>query len=223
MTKRDPILKEGESEDYGRPVVVRAIGGLHFLSGNRLPYFSLTGETRNILNPNTRKPGEPPATGRVETCGCIHETLLRVFPDLAPLAALHLSDITGEPSHAAGNGVYWLAGSLASPHAPNLKVWGSEYHGASGRSGKSPAECLTIAARHFRRPESELAALAEGLRYAAPAHVREKVAAYCEGLRPQWKREADSAIAQFGLVIFGDVPQWEARQRAALELAAKAE
>jgi hypothetical protein len=61
--------------------------------GNQAPYFSLTGEIYE--------------RGRVTTAGCIHEELLAIWPDLAQLAALHLSTEDGVPMHALENARYF--------------------------------------------------------------------------------------------------------------------
>jgi hypothetical protein len=70
--------------------------------GDQAPYFSLTGELCNL-----RKRNDP-----VEMGGCMHEELVREWPELAPLAAIHLSDENGVPMHAVDNGAYWLGFSV---------------------------------------------------------------------------------------------------------------
>lgn len=76
-----------------------AIVKLHKLDGNARPHFSAQGEERN-----TRKRGD----NAIEACGCLHEEILRVFPQLAPVVALHLADDHGVPMYAVENGAYWL-------------------------------------------------------------------------------------------------------------------
>lgn len=75
--------------------------------GNERPYFSLTGEERNL-----RKRGD----NQVEAGGCIHDEIVEQWPHLAPLAAIHLSDDRGVPMHAVGNGLYWLG--FTAPYGP---------------------------------------------------------------------------------------------------------
>jgi hypothetical protein len=53
-----------------------------------------------------------------------HELVLKLWPDLAPLVALHLSDVDGAPHSAEANGWYWLAGACGG--------LGEEVHGANG-------------------------------------------------------------------------------------------
>ena len=67
--------------------------------GNARPYFSVTGEERNL-----RRRGE----NQVEACGMMHDETLRYFPVLAPVVAVHLADDEGVPMHAAANALYWM-------------------------------------------------------------------------------------------------------------------
>ena len=82
----DPILRTGlyHEPGYKRRQRITVYGGLHFITGNSAPYFSLTSETRS-------------------SSGCNHETILQHYPEFADLAALHLSDIDGVPSHGMGD------------------------------------------------------------------------------------------------------------------------
>lgn len=179
--------------------IIKAYGGLHHIKGNRKPYFSLTGATwEKDRNGN----------GWREACGgCIHETLLEHFPHLAPLAALHLSDIDGVPMHAAANGLYWLAGMFPDG-------LGETYHGGNGnRYGKPEtqeetiARCRKVAESHFRCaiPQGLLDELATAGVFTG---LREKraaiVAAFCDAQKERWKQEADSCVAALGLVVYGD-------------------
>ena len=71
---------------------IEATAILHKI-GNQKPYFSLTG--RIVEN------------GREYVSGAIHKEILAAFPQLADIAALHLSDIDGKPMHSFENGKYW--------------------------------------------------------------------------------------------------------------------
>ena len=70
--------------------------------GNDYAYFSLTGE----ISRNDRRYRDP-----IITCGCIHDEILNHFPQLAPLALVHLSGPDGQPMHAEANALYWAGGS----------------------------------------------------------------------------------------------------------------
>lgn len=71
---------------------IEATAILHKI-GNQKPYFSLTG--RVVEN------------GRESVSGAIHDEILKAFPQLADIAALHLSDIDGKPLNSFENGKYW--------------------------------------------------------------------------------------------------------------------
>jgi hypothetical protein len=74
-----------------------ATASLHRI-GNQSPYFSLTYE-------------EEKAGGRFESGGAGHEYILKHWPQLAPIARLHLSDYNGKPMHTVDNGFYWAGGN----------------------------------------------------------------------------------------------------------------
>ena len=71
---------------------IEATAILHKI-GNQKPHFSLTGR---IVE-----------KGRDARGGAIHDEILAAFPQLADIAALHLSDIDGVPMHSFENGKYW--------------------------------------------------------------------------------------------------------------------
>ena len=116
--------------------------------------------------------------------GCCHEHILSLRPDLAPFVALHLSDCTGYPMHGMENAFYWFAG---------FNNVGEKYHGGSGSDGKSPEKCREIFTEHIRATPEQVAAIVE-----ANPRTKEELQATLEdmGFPAQWKREAQSAIAQ---------------------------
>jgi hypothetical protein len=65
------------------------------------PYFSITGEIWKA-NKKGEKTGEDCHTG-----GGIHDEILKHFPDMQDIVALHLSDKNGIPMFAIANGYYW--------------------------------------------------------------------------------------------------------------------
>lgn len=193
MARKEPILRTHKSGSYK----ACAVGGLHHIKGNRLPYFSLTLESWR--------------DGREGTFGAAHDEIVRLWPELEPLAALHLSSINGTPMHAAGNGYYWLAG--AAGHG-----FGDRYHGGSGSNAKTPEQCLEILAKHLRISPIEATALRDealhiynGINQYDRVYnrtggkvIRDWMDDWCKTQRPRWKAEAGRAIAEFGLVVYGD-------------------
>lgn len=116
--------------------------------------------------------------------GCCHDHILKLRPDLAPFAALHLSTFEGVPMHAAGNALYWFTGFNGG--------LGQEYRGGSGSSGKTPEECRRIFAEHIRATPAQV----EAIVVAAPRTDSEMQAVLEDmGFVSQWKKEADAAIA----------------------------
>lgn len=81
-----PVLRELRTVDR----ILKAVGGLHYIKSNVVPYFSLTCE-------EYVRRGESWQEG---VSGAAHDLLLRTWPELAPLVALHPSDIDGVPMHS---------------------------------------------------------------------------------------------------------------------------
>ena len=146
-------------------------------------YFSLTGE---ISTPWQRQ------ECRAEVCGRIHEIILGAFPQLRPIALLHLADVeTGEPLQALENGYYWLAGALGGLD--------DEYHGSSGASGNTPEECMEFLCNHLRVTTDQGEAIAKRVSFTEgpfasgydkrQAH-RAVFSACVDELREQWKTQA---------------------------------
>jgi hypothetical protein len=189
-----PVL----GKDYGRKVsgvmVVRA--GLHYIKGNSAPYFSLTADVHQTGRPE-----------RIWAGGCMHEDILRYWPSLADLVPLHGRSLDGKPMHDVSNGLYWLAGCCGG--------LGQQYHGGSGHYGKTPAECLRIAAEHFMVQPAELDSIRLRLLSAPADQYKPIVSEFCETLRPMWSERAAAAIDRYGLRICGDVAAWHERVRLA--------
>lgn len=179
---------------YKSPANMRVTAGLHAL-GEQRPYFSVTAEI--IENRH----------GGISACGCMHEEVLKHFPSLAKIVALHLSDDDGKPMHAKANGWYWLAGFYGGAY--------QQYHGGSGRDGRSQEECLRIFADLVRLPISEATTLAEKLRMVTRFPNTEHVAEYpqewrevrtrwakeCKDMEFRWKAEADEGIGLLDSLI----------------------
>lgn len=126
---------------------IKVTAGLSHLQGNARPHFSVTAE---IFRPGARD---------IEAGGCLHDEVIKYWPELAPIVALHLGDDTGAPMHAEANGWYWLAGALGGA--------GERYHGGNGsQADTSPAGCLQVFADHVRVPLAEAERIAEAVRAA---------------------------------------------------------
>lgn len=165
----------------GRRLVLVAEAKLYRLDGNERPHFSLTGSL-DLASPGNRL--DPTLE-----CGCIHDRLLAAWPDLAVVAALHLSDDRGRPMHAAENMAYWLGFSR----------WNRE----PAYPGSLTPPDFAVAARHWRIAEDDARALAALVAEQAPddppARYEFAVARLAEVAEAEhaarWQAEADAALA----------------------------
>jgi hypothetical protein len=100
---------------------VRATVGLNYLAGNSAAYWTATGE---VYEPRGTWSGEARhRNGRdFDMGGQVHAELLRAFPQLAPIVALHLSSPTGVPMYAVENGRYFLERGEVETAARLLRV-----------------------------------------------------------------------------------------------------
>ena len=76
------------------------------LDGNISPYFSITGEVDRQAKNNR---------WMEESGGCIHDEIIKHFPQLQPLVDVHLSDDDGVPMHAYANAGYWAGHCQIQP------------------------------------------------------------------------------------------------------------
>lgn len=185
---------------YGKRATLTANIELHAI-GEQAPYFSLTGEV------------QIPRRRDCEACGCIHEDILAAWPDLADVAALHLSDVDGVPMHAEANGWYWLAGYLGVARTFTNRTNRNgdplpdrtEYTSATAEFLRDTP--LAIFARHIRTSEDEASRLASRIVRATVRGLDDPHGLYaawareCESMIPRWKSEADAAIAHHGLTV----------------------
>jgi hypothetical protein len=163
--------------------------GLHYLQGNTLPYFSVTG----WMGQNEE---------RAHSFGCLHDKILKYWPELAPVVALHLSDSNGVPMHAEANAWYQLAGYYGGVneqyHAGNGKRQHWNADGTfNGYRESTPEECLQSFAKYVRIDIDTARNLASSLKgHQSPWEVvRTRFKVWIETQKPRWQCEADAAIA----------------------------
>lgn len=179
----NPIVKDWRRyTENGERYSIRVYGGLHYLSGNKTPYFSMTGDVLRLNRTRWVDAGG----------GACHDSILKAWPSLAGLAALHLSDHNGEPMHAMSNAEYYLRGGtgLGSTWLP---VSSPKRYGEAA----TPEECADMLARHLRID------VQEAIRLKSQPMQMGDLAEYVEKLRPTWRAEAAAAITAHGLRVYG--------------------
>ena len=92
------ILLPGRLYGYEKRRVRLSAKGELVKRGDQLPYYSITGDVQ-IMD---RRYRDPFILG-----GCIHDEILKYWPELAPLVRVHLSGPDGVPMHAEANARYW--------------------------------------------------------------------------------------------------------------------
>ena len=154
---------------------IEATAILHKI-GNQKPYFSLTG--RVVEN------------GRESVSGAIHGEILAAFPQLADIAALHLSDIDGVPMHSFENGKYWAGFTRWSESNIGhlAQLW---------RISRDEACDLTYHALNMKCEEIEVET---GEIFLEETLLKESH----NNQIPRWKQEADAAIKKHTLELVAD-------------------
>lgn len=84
--------------DNGTQHRLTVIAELYKLGSNPRPHFSVTGSLEYQARNNRWV---------LESCGSIHEDILKAIPELEPVIAVHLADDDGTPMHAYANASYW--------------------------------------------------------------------------------------------------------------------
>lgn len=82
--------------------------GERFCEDGLSPGFSVTGEVY-VARSNASGASRQRMGRESDYSGAIGDELTRAFPQIAPIAALHLSDPDGAPMHAEANGWYWYS------------------------------------------------------------------------------------------------------------------
>jgi hypothetical protein len=143
--------------------------------GNQAPYFSLTGRVVN--------------NGLEYSSGWIIEDILQAFPQLADVAALHLSDINGLPMHSFENGKYWAG--FTKHEAGNAKHLASLWRISEDEAKSLFREALEAKAKTLE----EHGELIEPLALLKSFHDKQI---------PRWKEEAEKAIEKYKLEVVED-------------------
>lgn len=168
-------LSPEDAKSWGAGLITIVVGLNHY-GGSARPHFTVTGTIHKYTDPNNDR-------GFVAG-GCIHDEILKVRPDLAPLVALHLSDDDGQPMHAEANGWYWLTGALGG--------MGERHHGGNSKPERSPDECLKIFAEHCRIPIPNARLIADNVQKST--NPRNEWRGICVNMSTRWAREAQVGI-----------------------------
>lgn len=180
------VVRTSWTETDGSRVALVVHFGLRYTKGNRMPYFTITGDGYE--------------NRRLAFSGACHDIIAERLPELRDVIALHLSDMDGAPMHAESNGWYWLAGAVDV---------GEKYNGGNGSSAKGACDCMRIFADHVRIPETEAARIighfAKLVKIKGRDAARKSFGAWIDAQRPRWKAEADALIRKYGFGIYGDM------------------
>jgi hypothetical protein len=141
--------------------------------GNEYPYFSLTGE----ISRNDKRFRDP-----IIACGCIHDEILHHFPQLAPLAAVHLSAADGQPMHAEANARYWAGLTKYEPKGNNPSQDPTE-------TDENGTFNPSILAKHLQTDETTAREVRKGFLIGLPW---DRITAHL-GLIELWSKQAGAA------------------------------
>lgn len=121
--------------------------------------------------------------------GCVHEIILSVAPELAPIVAAHLANQDGTPMHAQANGWYFYSGGAAAYEREQI-ARGRDY-GYSRQLEKSDHD---RAARALHIPPADL-----------PTGLdRDGFAAFVLELADRWAGQAQAARDALANMIDGN-------------------
>ena len=106
IPERETVMRTVSRSMPDRSFIVAHVG-LHWIDGNRDAYWSATGD---LYEPHGTWSGRARFNNDREpdVCGAIQDEILRAWPHLAPIVALHLADSHGFPMYAVENGRYHL-------------------------------------------------------------------------------------------------------------------
>ena len=102
------------------------IEALEHVIGDQAPYFSVTCD---VWKPRANASGATRARlGRdIDMGGCMHDEILALVPELAPVVLVHLATADGTPRHAKANGWYFYSGKASAyerEHVARGQDWG---------------------------------------------------------------------------------------------------
>lgn len=129
--------------------------------------------------------------GRHVACGCLHDEILKVRPDLKFLVDIHLADMDGVPMYAEANGWYWLAkaAGIDQTFEPDQSIFKcAEIFASHVRTGDEYAEFLIDKVREaYDASTEDLQTFRSNCARAVWKQEMEK-------LRPLWKSQAHAAL-----------------------------
>lgn len=120
----------------------------------------------------------------IDMGGCMHDEILDIAPELAPLVTAHLADPEGVPMHAVANGWYFYTGASREYE---LKNYGQAYVDRLGTDRERAAQALSI-------PVEDLP---EGM-------DRGAFVDFAQTLVERWEQQAAEARAVLEAMIDGD-------------------
>jgi hypothetical protein len=193
---KDPILAKRSL--FKGSIVVN--GGLHYIKGNKLPYFSLTAV-------------EYDKRGRDVAGGAMHDRIVELFPRFRDLADMHLSDMNGVPMHAVENGWYFAKGGQFMGER-----WMQVNKDCTPEENLEKCQASLAKLLRITWDEAEpLMALGQLWREYKKADwdndverdlhaetCRKAFVGLVNDMKPRWKGEALDCIQKFGLEVYGD-------------------
>jgi hypothetical protein len=139
----------------------------------------------------------------VIAAGCIHDEIVKHWPDLATIVHVHLADGNGEPMHAWPNAAYWAGlcwfsatRRMAPDHNGQRWVMVTDANGIEWAPAML-AEHLRCSIDEATAWRDEVAALCSTTTPEPAAAVAQRFADVCtrDGLPDRWRAEAAAAFA----------------------------
>jgi len=175
------VKLNGKTKDGSK---IQADANLHYIEGNDSPYFGVTASGAGFG-------------------GCCHELILEAFPELAPIVAIHLSDMDGSPSHGVANGLYWIKEGKADTLSSHLRITLeeaekiiNEYRDIFSNSTEEKLSELKTYLEAQEDQEEPNQAQTKELELLKALKVNADLIAtnQIKAMTPRWKKEAEEAI-----------------------------